>query len=90
MKQAKLLEIIELYIALLSAYPAKELPRYDVHPETDEESLAHLHWMLLQMRERVQQGHLKKVFRWLGFVQGMLAGKKLRTIAQLREDSRST
>lgn len=88
-KQAKLLEIIELYIELLSVYPAEELPRYDEYPATDEEFLSHLHWMLVQMRERVQQGHLKKAFRWLGFVQGMLAARNLRTIAQLREDSRS-
>jgi hypothetical protein len=88
-KQAKLLEIIELYDKLLAPYPAKQLASYDVFPATDEEFLAHLHWMLGQMKERVQQGHLKRAFRWLGFVQGVLAARNLRTIAQLRDDSRS-
>ncbi|PIS41022.1 MAG: hypothetical protein COT26_00225 [Candidatus Kerfeldbacteria bacterium CG08_land_8_20_14_0_20_43_14] len=85
----KLLEIISLYDKILAPYPAKQLERYDVFPETDEEFLAHLRWMLGEMRERALNGKLKKALRWLGFIQGVLAGKALRTIAQLREDSRS-
>ena len=88
MTKDKLLKTIELYKTLLSDYPTKELARYDMQPQTDEEFLAHLNWMLDQMYARVLQGKLKKAFRWLGFIQGVLSAKGIRTIAQLREDSR--
>ncbi|MFA6588155.1 MAG: hypothetical protein WCT08_03735 [Patescibacteria group bacterium] len=89
MTKDKLLKIIELYKTLLSDYPTKELASYEVHPQTDEEFLVHLNWMLDRMREQVTQGKLEKAFRWLGFIQGVLSAKGIRTIAQLREDSRS-
>ncbi len=86
----KLLQIIDQYEILLDAYPAKQLERYDAHPVNDAEYLRHCRWMLGPMRERVLQGHIKKAMRWLGFIQGVMAGTRFRTIEQLKNDSRPT
>lgn len=90
MTKEKLLEVIRLYNALLSAFPPEEMTQYDEAPKSDNVWFRHLRWMLAEMPGQVAQGDLDKAFRWLGFIQGILAAKELRTIDQLREDSRST
>lgn len=89
MTPKKILEVIAIYEAILAQLPKQQIVRYDAFP-TSHELLCHLHWMCGEMRVFVQQGRLDKAFRWLGFIQGVLAAKELRTIDQLREDSRST
>ncbi len=89
MTPEKILEVVTGYEKILAALPKQQLARYDAYP-TSNELLCHLHWMCGEMRVLVEQGRIEKAFRWLGFIQGVLAAKELRTIDQLREDSRPT
>ncbi len=89
MSPEKILEVVSVYEAIFAQLPKQQLAQYDAFP-TSHELLCHLHWMCGEMRGFVEQGKIDKAFRWLGFIQGVLAAKELRTVDQLREDSRST
>ncbi|MEK7570403.1 MAG: hypothetical protein AAB515_03140 [Patescibacteria group bacterium] len=87
MTPEKVLEVVAKYEVLLVAYPIQQIVQYAEHP-SKEEHLSHLRWMLVEMRQLIAGQRMEKAFRWLGYIQGILAAYRLRTIDQLREDSR--
>ena len=50
--------------------------------------LEHCHGMLDKMVEFVHEGRTEKVFRWLGFVQGILWTNRVYTLTELKDHNR--
>ena len=53
-----------------------------------EIGLEHCHGMLDKMVEFVHEGRTEKVFRWLGFVQGVLWTNRVYTLTDLKDHNR--
>lgn len=51
-------------------------------------ALAHCHGMIDEMRQFVAEGRMDKVFRWLGFMQGVLWTNGWYTLAELMDHNR--
>ncbi len=49
--------------------------------------LAHCHQMLSTMEQLVREDRMEKVFRWLGFLQGVLWSHGIFTLQELKEHS---
>lgn len=64
MTKEKVLEVINLY--------KKELDDVLSKTASIEEELEHCQTMLPQMEEFIKEDRMDKVFRWLGFIQGVL------------------
>ena len=58
--------------------------------EHAEMGLDHCHGMLDKMVEFVHEGRMEKVFRWLGFIQGVLWSNRVYTITDLENHNRPT
>lgn len=85
-------QVFEEYAAILTqrGNPAKQL---EVEPwgsliEPDQQ-LNHAHWMCLVCLDFVSQGEIDKAYRWLGFIQGVLWCRHVRSIREMRSDNRS-
>ncbi|MBI2475696.1 MAG: hypothetical protein HYV67_00440 [Candidatus Taylorbacteria bacterium] len=50
--------------------------------------LEHCHGMLDKMVEFVHEGRMEKVFRWLGFVQGVLWATRVYPLTDLKDHNR--
>lgn len=84
MTNKKILQVLQFYEAYLSTkyHPVKgeEYERLfkdddtlqELIPTRRDEALSHVLAMIPQMREFLEQGRRDKVFRWLGFIQGVL------------------
>lgn len=48
------------------------------------ESIAHLLWMIIEVRTHLKEDKLEKAFRWLGFIQGALWSVGIQTIDEAR------
>lgn len=71
--------------------PVKLLREYAVTiAATDEPDTWHVLGMLVKMREMLDAGEHLKLCRWLGYVQRWMEEKGLRTLAQLRDETRGT
>ncbi len=66
----------------------KSLVRDDARGITHADALAHCHTMLDDIEGFSMPKNLGKAFRWLGFVQGVLAVYGVYTIAEMREHNR--
>lgn len=53
------------------------------------DNLKHVYGMLDQMEIMVDEGKMEKVFRWLGFVQGVLWTEGAYTLNELKDHNRS-
>lgn len=51
-------------------------------------TLGHCYGMLDKIEQFIQQGRMDKVFRWYGFVQGVLWVQKVYPLVALKEHSR--
>lgn len=51
---------------------------------SDEEYLAHLHFMCAEIPKFVIENRLGKAMRWLGFVQGVLCSRFERSITSMK------
>ena len=51
-------------------------------------NLAHCHNMLDQMEIFIQEGRMDKVFRWLGFIQGVLWAAGIYTVEEMANHNR--
>ena len=95
MTPAKVLEVIAIYRKKLEdlQIPKEEFPHtvFARVGSTDEcriPTLAHCHKMLDQMEVFVREGRMEKVFRWIGFIQGVLWRCGLYTIEEMKEHNR--
>lgn len=50
--------------------------------------LAHCHSMLRKMETFIQEGRMDKVFRWLGFIQGVLWAAGIYTVEEMANHNR--
>lgn len=87
MTKKKVAKAIAAYRTMFekTGVPKKKCPP-DIFPQSDEDFLAHCHYMLDQMEAFLQAGRIEKAGRWLGFVQGCLWRAKIATF----EDSKNT
>ena len=51
-------------------------------------SLRHCHRMLDKMEIFIKEGRMDKVYRWLGFIQGVLWSQRIYTLADLMDHNR--
>jgi len=88
-------KVAVLYIGLLEdlGHKPKERDHYDVIV-CDEEKLCHAGWMCLEIigwidNQPMTKMMIKKIMRWIGFVQGTLDSFDLRCVSKMRRDNRS-
>jgi hypothetical protein len=91
MKIEKIRQVIEEYEELLISLGAKpkQFEDYDkvgYHPE--EADLDHLCYMTTQMPELLDHGKKEKVCCWLGFIQGVFFAMGVKSLNELKNDSR--
>lgn len=75
-------QVVELYDSRL--YPAAA----PVPEQEGGSRLQHVRWMCQQIPKMLDEGHLEKVNRWLGFIQGVLWLENIYTIDQMRNHNR--
>lgn len=78
MTDDKILEVLHRYQKEITGHPMR---MFDDH-------FSHCAAMIPQMEEFLAEGRRDKVFRWLGFIQGVLYAKGVYTIEQLKDHSR--
>ncbi|MBI2097507.1 MAG: hypothetical protein HYT46_01035 [Candidatus Vogelbacteria bacterium] len=83
------MEVIETYRQLFieRGIGKTDYPHDDLLDRT-EVGLDHCHGMLDKMVEFVREGRMEKVFRWLGFVQGVLWSNRVYTLTDFRNHNR--
>src|SRR3989344_8056982 len=77
MTKEKVLEVIGVYrlhCKSLGILKKKINPNihFDLKVYQENMGLDHLHAMLDEMEQFIKEGQMEKVFRWLGFIQGVL------------------
>jgi len=95
MTDQKILQVLNFYQAYLERINEVNLGRinqakkadYD-RPPNKIEAFNHLLAMIPEMREFLKQGRREKVFRWLGFIQGVLWLGGLFTLDELKNHSK--
>lgn len=101
MESRHVLDVVRRYRAIFERYdvPKREWPDYAACPQSEDDVLAHCHWMLdgieRMVREaferrahcEIAQERLDRAFRWLGFVQCALWTSGHRTVAEMMEDN---
>jgi len=85
----KVIEAIETYRQL---FIERKIGKID-YPHDDmlngaELGLEHCHGMLDKMIDFVHEGRTEKVFRWLGFIQGVLWTNRVYTLTDLKNHNR--
>ncbi len=85
----KVREVINIYRKKFEelGVPKKSFP-HDKAPIMKNEHLAHCHKMLGEMEIFVQENRMEKVFRWLGFIQGVLWSTGVYSIEELKNHNR--
>lgn len=56
--------------------------------DTMEHGLMHCYGMLDEMEVFLEEGRVDKVFRWLGFIQGILWSEKIYSLEDLKNHNR--
>ncbi len=89
MTPAKVLEVIEGYRALFveRGTGVIDYPHDDLL-DSEEHGIEHCHGMLDKMVEFVHDGRMEKVFRWLGFIQGVLWACRVYPMTALKDHNR--
>ncbi len=89
MTPQKVLEAIAAYRQLFEWLGVEKIdyPHSEVL-HTSEHGLAHCHGMLEKMEEFVRKGDMEKVFRWLGFIQGVMWAQKVYPLDSLKNHNR--
>jgi len=86
MTEGRIREVLNIYRTYFEAngIPKTEVP-HGSFPTFNDDCFAHLHAMLHQMECFLREGRLDKVFRWLGFIQGVLWIMGVYTVEELKE-----
>lgn len=89
MTKKKVLSVIDRYEAQLKKVKvAKKAFSHQKFPKTRTNKLAHCYSMLDEMREFVKQNRMDKVFRWLGFIQGVFWSLNIYNLESLKNHNR--
>ena len=85
----KIIEVLNIYRKTFEerGIPKKEC-RHDLFPDLDNDFLAHCHGMTDQMEVFIKQGRMDKVFRWLGFMQGVMWALRVYTVCEMADHNR--
>lgn len=89
MKKPKILEVIALYQNFFKRHGtvAEDYP-HDKLVDNRSSAVGHCYGMLPKMETFLNEGRMGKVFRWLGFIQGVLWAHKFYTLDDLMNHSR--
>ncbi len=91
MTPEKCQEVIDLY---REKFRSREVPTvdydHDAHANTANpyRTLGHCNGMLDKMEVFIQEGRIDKVYRWLGFIQGVLWASGVYTLTELMGHNR--
>lgn len=91
MTPKKVLEVIDRYDDLFKVMQItpQKLPETEmVNPDDGPSCLSHCAAMLPEMRDFVEERRMDKVFRWLGFIQGVLWRGGILPLQDLKNHSR--
>lgn len=90
MNAEKVQQAIDIYRKKLEELEVSTTPYpHETLLDSSARGLEHCHQMLDKMEGFLQENKMEKVFRWLGFVQGVLWAEKIYTIAELANHNRS-
>lgn len=86
----KIRSIAEEYKVLFKArgIAPKRIEDYSSYAWTIENKLGHACWMTHEIDNLLNRSKLEKSFRWLGFIQGCLFSEGIKTLNDLKSDSR--
>lgn len=85
MTKEKLKTLLEFYDHFVK--DSTKIKKHET-PKTNEEILEHVRYMCNKGKEYIEDGHIEKSMRWLGFIQGVFFGNKIFTIEELRNHSK--
>ena len=89
MKIEKIRKVMQLYREKFQSFGIqKKEYSHNVKLNSSHSSLAHCYHMLDKMEVFIEQGRIDKVFRWLGFIQGVLWSRQVYALAELQEHNR--
>ncbi len=89
MKKEKILSVIAIYRAKFIELGVGKIDfPHEETLNTPEHGLEHCHGMLDRMEEFIKEDRMDKVFRWLGFIQGVLWVRKIYTLTDLMNHNR--
>lgn len=91
MTPEKVREVIAIYRAKFEQSGIEKIDyRHCEILNSSEHGLAHCHGMLDRMETFITEGRMDKVYRWLGFIQGVLWMKGFYTLTDLMNHNRPT
>ena len=61
---------------------------HDIPLDNGLHGLEHCYGMLSQIEEFLKEGKIDKVYRWLGFIQGVLWADRLYTLSELKSHNK--
>lgn len=91
MKARKIRRIIKDYQKLLTdagVEPVDFPHNQRLSLDCRKQSLGHVYTMLSRMENFIAQNQMGKVYRWLGFVQGVLWVNGLLSVGEMKEENR--
>jgi metal-responsive CopG/Arc/MetJ family transcriptional regulator len=89
MTAEKVLSVIAIYREKFEALNVDQVDHpHDSHCVSIARSLEHCHAMLDKMEVFIVEGRMDKVYRWLGFLQGVLWSQGIYTLTDLTNHNR--
>lgn len=91
----KVREVANKYRIFLNLFksPSASIEKCDIYDrciKDSEKARKHIHYMTYEIDNLLAENRLEKSFRWLGFIQGCLFCLGLRSLDDLKNDSRKT
>lgn len=85
----KIREVVGKYKRILKHLhmPIRKFSNYDLFTRDSSRILGHVHYMLYELDNLLNENRMEKSFRWLGFIQGCLFCLGLRSLNGLMDDS---
>lgn len=89
MKAEKVLQVIAIYRKKFEELGVgKKDHSHDEVFDSAKQGLEHCHRMLNKIEVFIQENRMDKVFRWLGFLQGVLWSRRIYTLTELINHNR--
>ena len=92
MTKEKIAEVVKKYKKLIegAGYKPFQISNYERKHQGLRCHLQHCLYMLYEMDKLLEQNKTEKAFRWLGFIQGVLFTHEIKSLNDLKNDSRSS
>jgi hypothetical protein len=88
MKPEKVRKVIAKYRAMFEEKGIGKIDYpHDEMLDTQEHGLEHCHGMLDKMEQFIVEDRMDKVYRWLGFIQGVLWSFKIYVLEDMKQDN---